>query len=466
MTPVTLTATARDRRPAWSNPDFRRLWRGSAASTLGSEIAELALPLFALVTLSASAAEASTLRVAQFLPFLLATLPAGLLVDRLRRVRLRLMIGADLGRALLIALIPIAAWAGVASMPGLYVVVFVAAVLTVVFQVADFALLPAIVTADQLVDANGKLSATQSASEIGGRGIGGLLVQFLTAPAALVLNALGYLVSALSLSRITLPAPGADGLRRASGADELRPAPGADGLPPAAGGGEPPSAPGRAEPRRARREGLAGVGVLLRHRYVRPLAGEAATFNLFNEAFVLGLMLYAVRDAHLSPIAIGAVFTAGGVGSFLGAWFGARFTTRFGYGRVLLVTLILGNGAPLGVLLAGHAGAGLLPLFCAVFVVMGVGIGIANVHAVSLRQAAVPAELRGRVNAAYRLISWGAVPVGAALGGVVATQAGPFAAMAVGAVGISLATLWVAFSRVPALAGIHEAERFEGATAG
>ncbi len=433
MTPVTAgtsTPVTGDHppAPAWSNPNFRRLWRGSAASTLGTEIAELALPLFALVTLTASAAQASTLRVAQFLPFLLATLPAGLLVDRFRHARLRLMIGADVGRAFLVALIPIAAWTGTASMQGLYLVVFVSALLTVVFQVADFAVLPTVVAEDQLVDANGKLSATQSASEIGGRGIGGLLVQALSAPAALLLNALGYLTSALSLRRIRLTdAPPLDGPSGTRGS--------------------------------AWRDALGGIGVTIRHRYVRPLLGEAATFNLFNEVFILGLMLYAVRAAHLNPLAIGAVFTAGGIGSFAGAWFGARFTKRFGYGRVLLVTLLLGNGAPLGVLLADRAGTGLLPLLCAVFVVMGVGIGIANVHAVSLRQAAVPEYLRGRVNAAYRLISWGSVPVGAAIGGVIATQADPFTAMAVGAVGISLATVWVALSRVPSLASIHDATR-------
>src|SRR5690349_2504861 len=156
--------------PVWSNRNFRRLWRGSAASTLGSEVAEIALPLFALVTLAASASEASILRIAQFLPFLLVTLPAGLLVDRFRRGRLRMMIGADLGRALLIVLLPLAAWTGTAGMPVLYVVVFVATTLTVVYQVADFAILPRIVAEGQLVDANGKLAATQSAAEIGGRG--------------------------------------------------------------------------------------------------------------------------------------------------------------------------------------------------------------------------------------------------------------------------------------------------------
>ncbi|GAB2940593.1 hypothetical protein GCM10027280_31380 [Micromonospora polyrhachis] len=149
--------------------------------------------------------------------------------------------------------------------------------------------------------------------------------------------------------------------------------------------------------------------------------------------------------------------TAGGIGSFLGAWFGARFSARFGYGRVLIVTLVVGNSASLGTLLVNWAGFRLLPLLCAIFVVTGIGTGIANVHAVSLRQAAIPEDLRGLVNSGYRLISWGAVPVGAAIGGVIATQAGPYAAMAIGAVGISLSTLWVALSRVPKLASIHDA---------
>ena len=416
--------------PAWSNRNFRRLWRGSAASTFGSEVAEIALPLFALVTLSASAAQASTLRVAQFLPFLLATLPVGLLIDRWEHSRLRLMIGADLGRALLIALLPLAAWTGTAGMPVLYVVVFAAAVLTVVFQVADFAVLPKIVSEGQLVDANGKLAATQSAAEISGRGVGALLIQALSAPVALLLNAGGYLLSAISLSRIRLPETTAQPV---------------DGQ--------------RARRTSTRRDLMRGIGFTLRHRFVRPLLGEATTFNFFNEILILGLLLYAVREAHLSPLAIGAMFTAGGVGSFAGAWFGARVTARFGYGRVLLVTLAVGNGAPLGVLVADQAGAGLLALLCSIFVVMGVGIGIANVHAVSLRQAAIPAALHGRVNAAYRLVSWGAIPLGAAAGGIIATQAGPFTAMATGAAGVAAATLWVAFSAVPALDDIHSASR-------
>jgi MFS family permease len=210
---------------------------------------------------------------------------------------------------------------------------------------------------------------------------------------------------------------------------------------------------------------MEGLRLALHHRYVRPLLGEATTFNVFNEMFMLGLLIYSVRELGLGPAAIGLVFTAGGVGSFIGAWFGARVTGRFGYGRVLLVTLIVGNAAPVAVAFLGGVGGSALGLLCAIFVVMGVGIGIANVHAVSLRQTAVPEYLRGRVNAAYRLISWGAIPLGAAVGGIVASQASAQAAMITGALGMALATLWVAFSAVPRLRTISDAGESAGTDA-
>lgn len=412
---------------AWSNPNFRRLWLASTVSSFGSEVAELALPLLALLTLSASSAEIGLLRVAQFLPFLLATLPLGLLVDRRRRQRLSLMVGADLGRFVLVAAIPITVWVGVARIELLYVIVFAAAMLTVLYQIADFAFLPSVVEQHQLVDANGKIAASQSANEIGGRGLGGLLIEAISAPVAVAVNAVAFLGSAISLRRIAV---GSDHVAD----QETVPSPRGSSW----------------------GEVAAGLRVAVRDRYVRALLGEATTFNVFNEIFILGLLVYAVRDLGLGAAAIGLVFTAGGIGSFIGAWFGARVTRRFGYGRVLLVTLIVGNAAPIGTAFVGGPGNALV-LLCSIFVIMGVGIGIANVHAVSLRQTAVREDIRGRVNAAYRLISWGAIPLGAAAGGVVATQTSAQVAMIAGAVGMSLATLWVAFSAVPRLRTIDEA---------
>ncbi len=420
MTVVTAVPVTSDR--SWSSRPFRWLWTGSAVSMFGAEIAELALPLLALVTLSASADELATLRAAQFLPFLLATIPVGLLVDRRRRRGL--MIGADLGRFALVALIPLTIWIGVAGIELLYGVVFMVGVLTVVYQIADFAFLPTVVPAEQLTDANAKMTATQSAAEISGRGLGGLLVQALTAPVAVAVNAVTYLLSAVSLSRVRVDEP----------------------------------APPPAEHHSPLREAAAGLRIAVGDRYLRALLGEATTFNLFNEIFMLGLMLYVVRDLDIPAAGLGAVLVAGGIGSFAGAWFGTRLTGRWGYGRVLLTTLVTGNTAPVA---AGAAGAGgrwfAIVLLGTVFFVMGVGIGIANSHATTVRQAATAPGLRGRVNSAYRLISWGVLPLGAVAGGVVATQAGAWTAMVAGAIGMSTATLWVLFSPVPRLRSVADA---------
>jgi Na+/melibiose symporter-like transporter len=411
------------RRPsAWRVADFRRLWFGSSVSWFGSEMGELALPLLAIITLSASAAEVGLLRAAQFLPFLVATLPFGVLVDRRRR--LPLMVGADLGRFVLIGSIPVLVWVGAAHMVLLYVIVFAAGLLTVLYQLADFAFLPRVVETAELLDANSKLSASQSAAETSGKGIGGLFVQAVSAPVAVLLDAVSYLVSAISLRRISV--------------DESA---------------FPPSS----DKSTARHDIAEGLGVVFHNRYVRPLLGEATTFNFFNEIFILGLLLYTVRELDMSPALLGLIFTAGGVGTFVGAWYGTRVTRFLGYGRALVATMFLGNTAPVGVLLVNGSGAASLPIFGTVFFLIGLGSGLANVHSVSLRQTAIPGELQGRVNAAYRLLSWGAVPLGAGLGGLLAAGLGGHTAMLIGAFGLPLATLWVAISSVPRLSTISDA---------
>jgi hypothetical protein len=346
----------------------------------------------------------------------------GVLVDRV--AKRPLMVLSDIGRFVFVGSIPVLIWAGVDEIGVVALLVFLSGCLTVLYQLANFAILPTLIDQDLIVEANGKLSATASANEIAGGGAGGVIVELLTAPVAVLVDAVTYLLSAMSLWRITPRETIRDALGRRSPLSEVR-------------------------------EGLATA---VRNRYIRPLLGEATTFNLFNEVFVIGLLLFAPRELGLGPASIGAVFVAGGLGSFVGAWFGARVTDRFGYGRVLLLTMLVGNGAPVGVAVIGDGQAVALSVLVGIFVLMGVGIGIANVHAISLRQTAVPAELRSRVNAAYRLFSWGALPLGAALGGIVAAGFGARTAMMVGAVGVASATCWVAFSAIPRLRSIREAQ--------
>ncbi|MET9311039.1 MFS transporter [Kribbella sp. NPDC003505] len=411
---------------AWASKGFRWLWTGSTVSSFGSEISELALPLLVLVTLSGSPGELGLLRVAQFLPFLLAALPLGLLVDRSRRRPL--MIGADLGRFALIALIPLSLWLDAASMMLLCALIFGAGVLTVLYQMADFAFLPAVITVDQLSDANAKIAATQSATEIGGRGIGGLLVQSLTAPIALAGDALTYLLSAISLSRITVDEQVPERTRRSPV-----------------------------------REVALGFRVVASNAYLRALLGGATTFNVFQEVFTIGFMLYAVRDLSISPAGLGAILVAGGAGSFAGAWFGSRLTARWSYGRVLLAALALGNTAPLAAFLAAPLAAWAFELLIGVFFVMSIGIGISNAHAITIRQVAAPIHLRGRVNAAYRLITWGGIPVGAVGGGLLASRLGNSPTMLAGAVGLATATLWILCSPIRKLRSVQQAAPHEHA---
>jgi predicted MFS family arabinose efflux permease len=409
---------------AWSSPSFRRLWAGSTLSAVGAEVGELAIPLFALGSLSASAAELSALRVAQFVPFLLATLPLGILVDHARRRPL--MIIADLGRFAALVLIPVSFWLGLTDIAVVCALLLAVGTLTVLHQSADFAMLPTLLSPAQLADANGKLSASYSTAEIGGRGAGGLLVQALTAPVALLATAAGYLASAFVLTGIRLP-----------------------------------------EPTPARRSGRlgdlpAGFRIATGNAVLRGFLGGATTFNLFYEVYLLSVTLYLVKQIAVAPAVLGAVLVIGGVGSLLGSWFGPKLSRRHHYGRVLLSTLAIGNTAPLLVALTPLTPGHEVPVVMAAFVVMGIGIGISNAHVVTVRQLVAPPGALGRLNSAYRMVSWGAIPIGATIGGVAATRLGPWGAMVLGAAGLAAATIWVVLSPVRKIQSAQDASRFAG----
>ena len=392
--------------------DFGRLFRATTVSRLGSEISELAVPLLLILSLDASGSQVGFLRAAQFLPFLLFTLHAGVLVDRVRRRGL--MIGADLVRFGLIGAIPVAVWLGLSRPEPLYVLVFLAGAATVVHQLADQAYLPGLVGRDRVLAANSRIGAAQSAADLSGQGVGGALVAWLTAPVAVLVDAFTYLYSALTLSRI-----------------RHREAP----------------VGGSAGPVRVRD----GLAFLVRSRYLRALVGEAAAYNIGYQVFSIGLLLWLARDLRLSPAIIGLVISLGAIGAFGGAAFGARLSARYGYGRTMLVTMAVGNGAPLALFAPTGSGTTTVVLLSAVYLVMGFGTAVANVHNISLRQTAVPDAIQGRVTAAYRLVSWGCIPLGSVLGGLLDGALGHHGAVLTGAVVIASATLFVALSPIPRL---------------
>ena len=405
----------------WPSAGFRWLWASSGTSLLGSEIGDLAIPLFALLTLGADAGELAALRTAQFAPFLVLTLAIGVVVDRVRRRRL--LIVSHAVRALVLAGVVAAALAWQVPVWALVLAVFALGSLTVSSQLADFSLLPAVVPTHRLADANSRLASTQSAMSIAGSGVGGTTVQVLTAPVALAATACAYVAASLMLLRVP-----------------------ADDRP----------SPGPAERVGPWRQARAGLTFLRRDPVLRALALEAATWNFANEILLLGLTLHVMAHYRWGAALLGGLLMASGAGAVAGALVSGLATRRFGYGPSLSVALVVGNSAPLALVgTIASPSNGALAVAVLAFVVSGVGIGVANAQAVTVRQLATPPDLLGRVNAAYRFLTWGMLAVGAMAAGGAVTAWGPEVAILAGAIGTTLASAWVLASPVRRLRGLE-----------
>jgi MFS family permease len=407
----------------WRHPDFLKLWAGQTVSVFGDQIAFLALPLVAVLTLEANAVEMGILGAAERAPFLLVGLFAGVWADRVRRRPI--LIGADIGRVFLLGSIPAAALFGWLTMPYLYVVAFLVGILTVFFDVAYQSYLPVLVSRDRLVEGNTKLEVSNSVATIAGPGLAGALVQLVTAPMALLVDACSFVVSVVSLLAIGAhePAP--------------RPAGTADG--------------GRAGVWQEIGEGL---HVVLGSRILRAIAGCTGTSNLFSSMTFAVFLLYVTRDLGISPALLGVVLAAFGPGGLLGALLAGPLARRLGVGRVIVGSIGLGGVMNLLVPLASGPVAITVPLLIVWGFIGGAAGPIYNITQVSLRQQITPDRVQGRMNATMRFIVWGTMPIGALLGGFLGQFIGLRTTLLVGALGSLLAILWVYFSPVRAL---HEA---------
>lgn len=407
------------RRSLWRHPDFVKLWAGETVSLFGTQVTVLALPLTAVLTLEASASEVGLLNAARFAPFIAVILLAGVWVDRRRR--LPVLIQTNAGRTLLIALVPAAAALDLLRIELLYVVGFLVGALTVFFDVAYPSYLPSLVPRDRLTEGNSKLQASASAAEVGGPGLGGLLVQLVTAPFALLVDAVSFLVSAVVLSRIRSR--------------------------------EPDPMAERAPAYAAIREGFRFT---FADRYLRPIAGEAATYNLFEQTILTVFVIYAVRELGLSAGLLGLIISIGAAGAFVGAVGAGYPARRFGLGRTIVGAMLVACTVPLAVPLVTGAEHVTVPLLGLIFFVWGLAIAVSNVHVVSLRQAITPDALLGRMNASYRFFTYGAIPIGALLGGFSGDALGLRETLFVGAGGLLLALIWIAASAVPRLRDLPE----------
>jgi MFS family permease len=401
--------------PLLRQPEFLKLWAAQSISQIGDQVTYLALPLVAVLTLDASAAQMGLLTAAELMPHLLFSLFAGVWIER-RSNRRKLMIAADIARAGLLASVPLAAAFDVLTFPQLYAVGFVAGSFAVLFDISWATLFPAVVPRRDFVDANSKLSLSRSVSFVTGPAIAGFLVQALTAPVTLLVDAFSFLGSALFLRRIRTEEP-------------------------------PPERDGNGVVGSLRD----GMRFVLRDDLIRADLGCAATVNLFNFVFHAIFILYATKQLGVAPGTLGIALGVGAVGGILGALVAPRLERAIGIGPSVVVGSVLFPAPLILVPIATGSELTLGLMLGAAEFFSAVGVMIFDVSAASMLFMRTPDRIRARTAGTFRFVNYGIRPIGALLGGALGTAIGLQATLWIGVLGALLGVVWLVFSPIPRL---------------
>ncbi|MBD0691502.1 MFS transporter [Streptomyces sp. CBMA123] len=426
---MTQTSTAPDATVAphqslWHNGDFLRFWLGETLSLLGTQVTNLALPLTAIGAFGASDEQVGVLRFLQLVPYLGLALVIGVWADRHRRRPV--MLGANLVRLLLLGLIPVLYWCHALNLPVLMVIACAAGIASVVFDVSWMSYVPVLVKSpEHYVEASAKMGASSSAADVAGPGLAGVLVSALSAPVALVVDACSYAVSVVSLLLISTPEP--------------RPEPGVE--------------------RHLWRELKDGLGWVLHDGVLRALALIGCCCNFSMVTVWTMFLLYGTHDLHLGSTTLGAVFATASVGGLIGALISRKVIARFPLGRVYLVAqsaLLLGPS-----LIPAAAGPRpvMIGMFVLSFFTTYLGLGVAGVVIVSLRQAATPQSMMGRMTAAFRTLLFGGGALGGLSAGLLTGQLGARAALTVAAAGSATVVIGLVLSPVSRLKALPSAPK-------
>jgi len=408
---------------------FEALWFGQTVSALGTQVSMVALPLIAVLVLHATAFELGILAALETVPYLVLSLPAGVFVDRADRRRT--MIACDIIRAAALLGTAVALAAGMGSIGLLCVVALVVGSSSVFFSVAYTSYVATLLAADRLVAGNQRLEISESAAQVVGPTIGGMILQLAGGAAAAALDGASYLVSAVAIF-----------------------------------GSRPPGdLPIEASPHIGLRAGIAeGLQRVAGDRVLRDLAASTALLNLGSGMLLAVVVLFATTEVGLDAAGFGLVYGLGNLGFVLGALSVGMLTSRLGIGRTfawstyvtaiaMLLIALAGGGAGVALLLLGRfVGAAATPLF--------------NVNALSLRQARVGDAIMGRVNATFLFIDWGPLPVGSLVGGLLAGAFGPRAALATAAACGLAGAAWIAVSPAARLTSLLESGAPEPPEAG
>jgi MFS family permease len=379
------------------------LWGAHTTSIFGTQLASLAYSLTAVLTLQATPLQIGLLNAVASASAGLVGLFAGVAVDRMPRRPL--LIGTDLGRAVLAATIPIAFALGVLHIGQLYIVRFFFGALSILSEVAHMAFLPSLVEREQLLEGNSKLSATESVASIAGPSLSGVLVQLLTAPIAILVDVVSFIFSAFFIWLIRAPEP------------ELKLT---------------------VERRSVRSEIREGLHVVFGNPILRPLSQGIALHFLFMLIISTVFILYAVRELRIEPMLLGIILAAFGPGFLLGALAAGHVTRRYGVGRAMIGAALLNAFAVTLIPLAGGSLLITVSMLIAAHFLLALGIQVHGINLMSLRQAITPHRLQGRMNATFRVINVCAMLMGALFAGVLGEMIGLRITLVVGACGMVL----------------------------
>lgn len=399
-------------RPSlWRDQHFVRFWIAQTIPLAGSAVAELLLPLVAVFALRASPLEVGVLGVLRYLPYLVLTLPSGVWADRRRRKPI--MIGSDLVRCLASAWIPVMALLGGLSLWQLYAAALVIGGATVTGTVAGQAFLPSALPRDRLVEANAKLAVGETATDLGGPTLGGVLATLITAPVALAVSALSFGVSALMLSTLRVR----EVVTSEHGMNSLK-------------------------------EIVEGLRFTFTDFFLRRFAFWAAAYNVGQAITEAVLFIYLTRQLGFSAGAIGVLKSIGYVGGMGGALIVSRASGRFGIGRAMVLAGVVAAGSYLLFPVPSSGGILALALVAVAFLLDEGGSAVSMVLVQSVRLGRASTEELGRVSASSRFVTMGVIPVGYLVGGILGNMAGPRMTLLIGAAVICISIPCLAAPRI------------------
>jgi MFS family permease len=399
------------------NRSFRLLFFAHAVSLFGDQITLIALPLTAVLVLHADAAQMGYLTTAALLPNLLFSLHAGALVDALGRRRLA-MLWSDAARAVLTVSIPVAYAFGHLTFAQLYIVGFLTGTFGVVFNVASGALFSYILTREEYVTGSSLLNGTRAFSYMAGPSAGGVLVQLLRGPYALLVDSFSFVWSALFLRRMHVEEPPVDDQKRGV---------------------------------------LSGARWLYHSKIMRADLAATATINYFNFVFFALFVLYATKTLDVRPAVLGLVLGAGAVGGLIGSFVTGPITRRIGVGPAFTLGCFLFPAPLLFVPAArGPMWLVLLALFASEFGA-GLGVMILDISGAAISASLIPATMRARVSGAFMLVNYGVRPLGTLSAAFLGSTIGVRPTLWIATGGALLGVLWLLPSPLPRLRELPEA---------